>query len=333
MSFPKLLAIFATILFSIIGIAAIFKGSSSTVTPIEIIAVAPVEIELAREIQVIPPRKTVIIPAVANPEVLISSDHGNEALPDADRIEELFNVTAPQLPIVQTITYKSHVAWQKGRPAWLSDYASHYTTSRHFIARSLNRKVDYLKQDIAEGDRFNVLHPDKKINFYLLIDTSRNKLWFYYLDQDTNERVLLKTYTVGLGRIDSSKPSGMLTPLGKYSLGNKIAIYKPKTMGLHHGQKIEMIQVFGSRWLPFDKELGECTAPAAGFGIHGVPWGMNSKGELIEETSSLGKNESDGCIRLSTKDIEELFAIIITRPTTVELVKNFYDTKLPGIER
>lgn len=249
-----------------------------------------------------------------------------QSLPDADRIAEFFNIDPPKLPIVETITYKSKVPWLKGRPAWLSDYSSHYKTSRHFIARSLNGQPDYLKQDINEGDRFNVLKPDLNISFHLLIDLSRSKMWFYYLDDDTHERVLVKTYSVGLGRIDGSKLSGSLTPVGKYTLGNKIAIYKPKVTGYHNGQKIEMVKVFGTRWIPFDKEIGQCSAPSKGLGIHGVPWVLNAAtGQLEEDSASIGKYESDGCVRLSTKDVEELFSIIITRPSTVELVKDYFE--------
>lgn len=348
MSLPKLLAIAAGILFSVIAIASLMKGNKTRTPSTETALSAPLEIELDQEIQLASPSTTsqadlaveekpaplAVGSIVQNePAIIVPVPRNNETLPDANRIEELFTKGDTKLPIVQTIIYKSRVPWQKGRPAWLSDYASHYATSRHFIARSLNGKADYFKQDLAEGDKFNVLNPDKKINFYLLIDTSRSKMWFYYLDLDSNERVLLKTYHVGLGRIDSSKPSGMLTPLGKYSLGTKIAIYKPKTTGFHHGQKVEMIRIFGTRWIPFDKELGNNTAPAEGFGIHGVPWIASNEGDLIENVASLGKYESDGCIRLSTQDIEELFAIIITRPTTIELVKDFYEAKLPGMEK
>lgn len=364
MSFPKFLAIAAGILFSIIAITALMKGGKSSAPSTGEALRAPLEVELDQEIRMVTapapsmpnetPAATPIIAAIppssaspasstspaAGPTVknitaaaVVPVARNDTALPDADRIDQLFNKGDDKLPIVQTIIYKSRVPWQKGRPAWLSDYAAHYSTSRHFIARSLNGKADYFKQDIAEGDRFNVLHPDKNISFYLLIDTSRSKMWFYYLDLDTNERVLLKTYQVGLGRIDSSKPSGMLTPLGKYSLGNKIAIYKPKATGFHGGQKVEMIRVFGTRWIPFEKELGNNTAPADGFGLHGVPWILGSNGELVENIGSLGKYESDGCIRLSTKDIEELFAIIITRPSTIELVKDFYEAKQPAAEK
>lgn len=332
MTFPKILALVACILFGVIGIAALFKGGKKAPVKTEDVVQAPLEIQIDHEIKTASTqssskqksKKSLPVIAAA-PPVPVIQRHQDRELPEADRIEELFSKTDPKLPIVQTVVYKSRVPWQKGRPAWLSDYAAHYSTSRHFIARSLNGKADYFKQDIAEGDRFNVLNPDKNINFYMLIDTSRSKMWFYYIDMDTQERVLLKTYPVGLGRLDSSKPSGMLTPLGKYTLGNKIAIYKPKVMGMYQGKKSEMIQIFGTRWIPFDKEIGEATPPAASLGLHGIAWIPNSKGELVENIECLGKYESDGCIRLSTADMEEIFAIVITRPTTVELVKDFFD--------
>lgn len=250
------------------------------------------------------------------------------SLIEVDRIEELFSTKESKLPIVETVTYKSRVSWQKGRPAWLSDYASHFETSRHFIARSLNGKPDYLKQNVADGDQFNVLRKDKNIEFHLVIDTSSCKLWFYYRDLDTDEQVLLKTYRVSLGRSDNNKPSGLLTPLGKYSLGNKVATYKPKVMGYYKGQKVEMVRIFGTRWIPFEKELMGCTAPAKGFGLHGVPWGAKTNGDLDQDLSSIGKYESDGCIRLATEDIEEIFAIITTKPAIVELVRKYDASKM-----
>jgi hypothetical protein len=323
MTFPKLLAILSLTLFMTIGGIALFKRpdepSRVQMTPVNVL-----EVELDKEIQS-------IFPALGHSEVAIRSATTGEIkipsreieLPEADRIEELFNKNEPKLPIVETITYKSHVPWQKGRPAWLSDYATHYETSRHFIARSLNGQPNYLKQELAEGDRFNVLRKDKHFQFYLLVDTSRCKMWFYYVDLDTKEKVLLKTYRVGLGRLDSSKTSGLLTPLGKYTLGNRVATYKLDVMGNYQGKKIEMMTVFGTRWIPFEKEIGPCTAQAKGFGLHGVPWKENKNGHLAENTDSIGKYESDGCIRLTTADVEELFAIVITKPTIIEIVRDF----------
>lgn len=357
MSFPKILGFTAVCLLSAIAVAFFFKGDKSAAPASSTTETrAPLEVELGNEVRVIkpvtvapaknPPAQTIVAAAPeptppqpqAAPKVLTTNSAQTtppplvEDLPDVDRIDDLFRKDS-KMPLVETITYKSRVDWLKGRPAaWLSDYASHYETSRHFIARSLRGKPDYFDQQIAEGDRFNVLRKDKPISFYLLIDTTRCKMWLYGLDMSTNERHLLKTYKVGLGRQDSTKVSGILTPFGKYTLGSKIAIYKPKVMGYYQGKKTEMITIFGSRWIPFDQEVACCTSPAKGFGLHGVPWEPDAKGQLTEDRSSIGKYQSDGCVRMLTEDIEEVFAIVITKPTTIELVKDFRDAQLPGKE-
>lgn len=339
MSFPKILALIAIVLFGAIGVAALFKNDSASQPLYETeIALEPFEIALdndsnfaegedEREVH----KSQRVDETIAEPLEAMAAT--GENLPEADRIEEFFNKRQPQLPIIETITYKSRVPWLKGRPAWISDYASHYKTSRHFIARSLNGRPDYEKQDVSNGMRFNVLKEGKELEFYLVIDVAASKMWFYYLDKETNERVLVKTYKVGLGRPDPASPSGILTPLGKFKLGEKIAVYRPKSMGFHQGSKVEMVKVFGTRWIPFEEEIGECTDCAQGYGIHGLPLVAGPNGELKEDLDSLGRYESDGCIRMATADIEELFAIIITRPTTVELVKGFHNAKPPGEEK
>lgn len=356
MTLPKILSFFTIILFGFIGIAALFKdGNQKTPEPKKseapLVFSEPIELEFTQEnapkpvtpsplptlIQTPPKTQPVqqsmrkSVPAIPGKKTPPTHPLDDSNLPNANRIEELFNKGSPQLPIVETITYKSRVAWQKGRPAWLSDYASHYKTSRHFIARSLNGKADYFKQDVADGDRFNVFKEGKNINFYLIVDNSRCKMWLYSVDVDSQESILLKRYDVGLGREDGTRHSGYLTPLGKYSLGNRIAIYKPTMMGYHGGQKVEMVRWFGTRWIPFEKEISNCSQPAKGFGIHGVPWVNGPNNTLVEDKSSIGKYQSDGCIRMCTQDIEELFAIIITKPTTIEIVASFYDAEFPGI--
>lgn len=291
--------------------------------------VKPEEIASSKEVVqeiVIAPKVTPVV--VETPVTQVLSD-----APDVDRISQLFTLDSSKLPIVETISYTSRVPWLKGRPAWISDYASHYETSRHFIARSLNKKADYFTQKVGPGDRFNIFKKDAKIQFHLLIDLAKSKMRFYYVDLNTNERTLLKTYKVGLGRADSQKKSGYLTPLGKYELGNRIAIYKPGTMGFFQDKKTEMVRVFGTRWIPFEKELDGCSEPARGFGLHGTPWLPDAQGNLVEDRTKIGKYDSDGCVRLLQEDIEELFAIIITKPTTVELVRSFDEAKLPGVEK
>ena len=262
-----------------------------------------------------------------------SSDQVSQLMEEVDRMDRLFAVDSSKLPIVETITYSSRVPWLKGRSAWITDYASYFHTSRHFIARSLNRAVDYITQDVKPGDRFNVFRNEKEIEFHLVIDLSSMKLKFYYYDVEENERVFLKSYRIGLGRVDPLRASGFLTPIGIYKLGSKVAVYRPGVMGYFKNQKIEMIRVFGTRWIPFGEEVQNCSESFRGYGLHGSPWEVDNKGTIIEDRSHIGKYDSDGCIRLNSEDIEEIFSIVITKSAYVHIVKDFSEAKIPGIEK
>ena len=330
MTVPKWILMGTVALFSIIGITAIVKKGNkkpnAKAVPVKEIAVAktPV-ISIPASPKIVP--VSVDTAAVNRPAVSSKDD-----FPNIDRIFQLFTTGPSKLPIVETVHYSSSVPWLKGRPAWIADYASHYNTSRHFIARSLNNRPDYFSQKVVEGSKFNVFRKDKKINFCLLVDVSRCKMGFYYIDLDTNERVLLKTYRVGLGRIDPTKPSGTLTPLGRYSLGSRVAIYKPGVMGFYQEQQVEMIRIFGTRWIPLDQGLDPATAPVKGYGLQGAPWTAADNGQMVENREAIGGYASNGGILLNSEDIEELFAIILTKPTFIEIVKDFHATKLPGVE-
>lgn len=331
MSLPRLLIVMAIALFGGIALASWLKQKpSSPATP-----QAPVEVllESPSAMSSLPSAETKEKPTEVSASRLPPNPRSAEGLPDADLIQRLFDPNSAQLPFVETVTYSSRVPWLTDRPAWLADYAAHYATSRHFIARSLNRKADYFTQNVSNGNRFNVLRYGREISFYLLVDLSRCKMWFYCVDHDTHLRYLLKRYDVGLGRLEPTHASGSLTPLGKYALGDKVAIYRPSVTGLYQGQKIEMIRVFGTRWIPFERALDHGTEPAKGLGLHGAPWQDDPATQGCKEvTSSIGHYESDGCIRLATPDMEELFAIIITKPTTIEIVRDFADAQLPGKE-
>lgn len=309
----------ALVLFSGIGIVAFSKNKS--------------KVPLAEETP-IPNKPAVLSPGVPKQVTVISKKPDPELdIPNIDRIFRLFTTGPAKLPIVETIEYSSSVPWLKGRPAWVADYAVYYGTSKHFIARSLNNSNDYFSQNVRSGSKFNVFRKDKNIEFHLAIDISRLKLAFYYLDRGTQERVLLKTYPLGLGRLDPSKPSGTLTPLGSYSLGDKVAVYKEGVTGFFHDQKTEMIRVFGTRWIPFDQEVGGSFESAKGYGIHGAPWIVDQKtGELVENRDVIGRFDSDGCIRMLQEDMEELYAIVVTKPTFVHIVKKIQDIALPGTE-
>ena len=314
LNFPKILLLGSVGLFVVIGITATFKKITTNRASVPV---------------AIPSQPTPEIkPLTVSTPLLQDGDD----LPQVDRVEQLFTTGPNKLPIVETVVYESTVPWMKGRPAWIGDYASYYATSRHFIARSMNGRVDYFAQKVLPGCRFNVFRKDKNLQFYLLADLSKCKMAFYYVDLDSNERVLLKSYKIGLGKKNDA-PSGSLTPLGKFLLGDKIAVYRPGIMGLFHDKQVEMIKVFGTRWIPFGKELGKTTAPSKGLGIHGVPWDFDQKSNRwIEARHLVGTYESDGCLRMAFEDMEELFSIVITKPTVIEIVKNFKEAQLPGVE-
>lgn len=247
-----------------------------------------------------------------------------------DRLYALFNTFEPRLPIVKTVTYSAHAPWLKGKSAWLSDYASHYKTSKHFIACSLNRSPNYELQRVREGDVFNVLSDERDVRFHLIVDLSRAHMWLYAIDLENDEHLFLKNYPVSLGRLDAGAHSGSLTPLGIYALGERIGIYKRGKIGHYNGEPHEMIRTFGTRWIPFEKEIAGCSAPARGLGIHGCPWRESEGGELLEDRTVLGTYKTDGCIQLAQEDMEKLFSIIITRPTTIEVVRDYNEAHLPG---
>ena len=319
MSFSKMLAYLAVALFALVILMGLFKKVTGGGDTPESLSSGALELQLEEYVEAAPIQKRVL-----------SSDE----LPEGDRINELFNVGMPKLPIVETVTYSSRVPWKRGAAAWVVDYANHYKTSRHFIARSLNKKIDYDTQDVTNGDKFNVFRNDKDINFHLVVDITKSKLWFYYHEKGSDEKVLLKTYPVGLGKEETTKASGILTPLGTYGFGDKIAVYRTGHKGIYNGERIEMMTVFGSRWIPFEEEVAGCTEPSKGYGIHGAPWAWNAKTRRMEENrNSIGEYDSDGCIRLRAEDIEEIFAIVITKPTYIHLVKDFSDATIPGIEQ
>lgn len=252
-------------------------------------------------------------PTVVTKEVKERSKGAPTPRLHVDRVRGFFSKESDRFPIVETVTYSSRVPWLQGRPAWIADYAAHYKTSRHFIARSLNSKPDYTTQNVVAGNRFNVLRSDKSIHFHLLVDIKNCLLHFFYVDEGMNETVLVKTYPVSMGKKDDYSPSGVLTPAGKFHLGDRVAIYKPGVMGYFQNQRIEMINVFGTRWMPFHD----------GNGLHGAPSFYDEETQSIQEMpDKKGDYMSLGCIRLHNADIEELYAIVISRDTVVEIVND-----------
>jgi hypothetical protein len=250
-----------------------------------------------------------------------------------DRMALLFQPHPPTLPIVETLSFSSKPCWLRGRPAYLGDYAAHFKTSKHFISRSLHGVNQYLSDVVSKGDRFNVIRMDHAIEFHMALDLSRLKLWLYAYDSTTDQRYLLKDYLVAAGKPCTNSPSGCLTPTGSFELGKDIAVYNEGTMGFWHNQKIEMLSIFGRRWIPFAREISDSSGPCKGLGIHGMPCKKDPiTGGWIECRDSAGTHASDGCVRMLSEDISELFAVVVSRPSFIHIARDFSMIKLPGKE-
>lgn len=255
-----------------------------------------------------------------------------EGLQDAenmkiDRISRLYAKGETKLPFMETVTFTHNVSWLKGRSALVQDYARHYHTSLHFISRSLSEgKEESLHPKLSQGDSFNVIRQDKKIEFYLVVDLSRRFMHMYAYDVNTGERYLLKIYKVGVGSLDPTSASGCETPTGLYALDRKVGVYTPGVVADMNGRLVELCQHYGTRYLPFggkDSHLG----------IQGNPWVVDSEtGELTEVRTFIGQYATEGNIRMHTEDVEQLFSIVTSRPTKIEIVKDFSDAHLPGRE-
>jgi hypothetical protein len=264
------------------------------------------------------------------PAVEMSSDEQPLVIEHDDEPEALaaLFVKGSNCPIVKTIRYKSRVPWKSGRSAWLIDYAKHYKTPLDFIYRSIHNGEDKIPSSIADGVEFNVYRDDVDFRFHLLVSLSSCTMRMYYVLQKEKKVVFLKSYRICVGRKSSQTTSGYLTPMGLFQLGPRVAVFKPNMMGPYKGKRVELIQIFGSHWIPFEKEISDCSEPAKGYGIHGTPMVRNAKGEIEEQIETIGGYHSDGCIRLSGKEMKELFAVISTRKTYIEIVSSFQQSRL-----
>jgi len=147
------------------------------------------------------------------------------------------------------------------------------------IAKEFKTTVELIiKSNNLKGDK---ILPGRKIkvwtaSFSVVVDKSQNTLIL-----KTDEEVI-KTYIVSTGMNNS-------TPVGNFKIINKL----PNPTWFKAGAVVapnSPDNILGSRWLGFD---------LPGYGIHGTT-----------DPGNLGKQVTQGCIRMSNSDIEELYAIV-----------------------
>jgi lipoprotein-anchoring transpeptidase ErfK/SrfK len=147
------------------------------------------------------------------------------------------------------------------------------------IAKEFNTTADLIrKSNNLSNDK---IMPGRKIKvwtapFSMLVYKAQNMLVLKTDDE------IVKTYTVSTGK-NNSTPTGTFKITSKlinptwFKSGAVIAAGSPEN-------------ALGSRWMGFD---------LAGYGIHGTT-----------DPQSLGKQVTEGCVRLSNPDVEELYTIV-----------------------
>jgi lipoprotein-anchoring transpeptidase ErfK/SrfK len=147
------------------------------------------------------------------------------------------------------------------------------------IAKEHNTTVELLKKSNSLSD--DRIIPGRKIKiwtapFSIVVDKSQNTLILKIGEE------IFKTYIVSTGVNNS-------TPVGIFKIVNKL----PNPTWYKAGAIVPSgspENVLGSHWLGFN---------LAGYGIHGTV-----------EPQSLGKQVTQGCVRLANPEVEELYTIV-----------------------
>ena len=147
------------------------------------------------------------------------------------------------------------------------------------IAKEFKTTIDLIMKSNSLAD--GKIMPGRKIKvwtspFSVLVDKSQNLLIL------KSDEEVIKTYVVSTGKNNS-------TPLGNFKITTKLtnptwfkagAVIAPGSPD----------NALGARWLGFD---------LSGYGIHGTI-----------DPQSLGKQVTEGCVRMSNSDVEQLYIII-----------------------
>ena len=179
------------------------------------------------------------------------------------------------------------------------DYIINSGDSLSGIASKYNCPVDLIMKSnninnanaIRPGDR--LIFPDHP-NFSIRVSKTENTL-ILFLDGR-----LFKKYIVGTGQFGK-------TPVGTFKTGfrqKEPAWYPGNGPGIPFG---DPKNILGTRWIPLIA-TGD-TIRVDSYGIHGT-W----------DDKTLGQQSSNGCVRMSNKDVEEL-SMLIPKNTPVEIVE------------
>ena len=161
------------------------------------------------------------------------------------------------------------------------DTLSKIANKYHTTVSLIKESNDLETNTIRPNDRLKII----TATFSIVVDKSQNTLTLKMDDK------IVKIYRVSTGKNNC-------TPTGEFTIVNKLK--DPvwyKTGAIVPAESPE--NILGTRWMGLSKK---------GYGIHGTT-----------DPESIGKQITEGCIRMSNEDIEELFKIV-PRGTKVTIV-------------
>lgn len=147
------------------------------------------------------------------------------------------------------------------------------------IAKQFNTTTEIIAK--ANNIKDNKIYPGMKLRvlnggFSIFVDKSQNILILKFNDD------VVKTYSVSTGKNNS-------TPIGTYKVANKI-INPPWYKNGREIPPTSPENILGSRWMGLN---------LSGIGIHGTT-----------QPDEIGKQITEGCVRMRNKDIEEVFSLV-----------------------
>ncbi len=191
--------------------------------------------------------------------------------PNDPGIEAVLNeIAMPLLASTRPMPEKTQYVVQRGD--FLGRIAATYNTPVDLIARANN-----IPGALIRTGQTLTLFDGRNHEFAALISKSRNDLVL------TIDGQFFKRYRVATGRDNK-------TPTGSYPITDKIEHppwHKPGAPPIPYGHPDNEL---GTHWLAID---------LPGYGLHGT-W----------EPDTIGRQASDGCIRMTNDDIKELYTIL-----------------------
>lgn len=244
------------------------------------------------------PPKPVAEPAPAKPPAAPAAPAPTSGIMDPlARLKEADNLTEARAKALEALKAATNAQERKGIEDFLGEIALplvfskrpmpekvEYTVVTGDTLAALAKKYDTTMEVIRKGNNIpgQVVRLGSRLRILngklsILVDKSDNTLVLTLNEQ------FFKRYRVGTGQYAT-------TPAGSFKITGKVAQptwYRPDGKSIPFGDKENLL---GTHWMSID---------VPGFGLHGT-W----------EPDTIGKQSSQGCIRLLNSDIEELFTLV-----------------------